>query len=144
MNRLTVHNLSNSPATRSERERALAILLSTMAFHDDADPADVIAAYHIALEGYPLEPIKRAVTRFIRGEVDGQSLSFIPKAPEFGREVSRLHTTMQPPPPRQAWTPEPTRQEPDADSKARVRAAVEALKRRLSPINTTETTRIKA
>jgi hypothetical protein len=76
--------------------------------------------------------IERAVIRFVRGEVDAHDGRFVPTSAELSREISKCFTAIQPAPKPVAWIPSPQRQEPDEDSKARVRAHLENLKQRIA------------
>lgn len=52
-----------------------------------AEPAKMLEVYFDALDGYPAWAIGQAATRFIRGNVDKQSMQFCPRPPELARIV---------------------------------------------------------
>jgi len=47
--------------------------------------------YLLAVEPYPIEHLKVAVGRFIRGEVEGHNRRFCPSTAELCAEIRRLH-----------------------------------------------------
>lgn len=112
------HNLSS--ASPDEASNALRALLNAfpLAAHDDM--RQVIGTYLMAIDGYCLAAIEKAVMRFIRGEVAGHDGKFMPTPAELGREVRYRQDLMTPPePPRQAL-PAPVRQEPTVEERQRV------------------------
>lgn len=116
------HNLSS--ASPDEASNALRALLNAfpLAAHDDM--RQVIGTYLMAIDGYCLAAIEKAVLRFIRGEVAGHDGKFMPTPAELSREVRYRQDLMTPPePPRQAL-PAPVRPEPTEEERQRVADSV--------------------
>lgn len=112
------HNLSS--ASPDEASNALRALLNAfpLAAHDDM--RQVIGTYLMAIDGYCLAAIEKAVLRFIRGEVAGHDGKFMPTPAELSREVRYRQDAITPPePPRQAL-PAPVRPEPTEEDRQRV------------------------
>lgn len=122
------------PATPEQARNAFRALFTTFSAGDRGEPAEVIATYLIAASGYPLAAIEEAVFRFIRGEVSDHDGRFLPTAAELGREIAKSAARMRPVERPRAYIA-PPRYEPDDDSKARVRAVMDRLKRRWTAID---------
>ena len=58
----------------------------------DANAAGRI--YSFAMKGIPIEGLKRAIERIVRGEVEGQNMNFIPTPPAFASLARREATAL--------------------------------------------------
>jgi len=96
-------------------------LLRTFPSGDRGDASEVLATYRIALDGYSLAAVEKAVARFIRGEVIEHDGHFLPNAAILGREVSRCEAMMRPAQPKPVYIAEQPRMEPSDISRQRVR-----------------------
>lgn len=112
------HNLSS--ASPDEAKSALRALFNAFPLAGHEDMSQVVGTYLIAIDGYCLVAIQRAVTKFIRGEVEGHDGRFLPTPAQISREVRLRQDAMTPPgPPRQAL-PAPVRPEPTDEERQRV------------------------
>jgi hypothetical protein len=71
------------------RFEALAILSKNFATMPSDDPSALATGFAVALEGHPDWAVIRAVQAFLRGEVEGQSLTYRPAPPMLVAEVKR-------------------------------------------------------
>jgi hypothetical protein len=71
------------------RFEALAILSKNFATMPSDDPSALAMGFAVALEGHPDWAVIRAVQAFLRGEVEGQSLTYRPAPPMLVAEVKR-------------------------------------------------------
>lgn len=113
------HNLSSASPT--EAKSALRALLTAFPIAGHEDMNGVIATYLMAVDGYCLVAIQKAVMRFIRGEVEGHDGRFIPTPAQLSREV-RYRQGLMTPPAKPKALPAPGDIIPDEGSKARVAA----------------------
>lgn len=112
------HNLSS--ASPDEAKSALRALFNAFPLAGHEDMTQVVGTYLIAIDGYCLAAIQRAVTKFIRGEVEGHDGRFLPTPAQISREVRLRQEAITPPePPRQAL-PAPAREEPTDEERQRV------------------------
>jgi len=75
------------PAEPEEIVEALRLLCNSLRAPEDSDMEVVLAAYRVALAGYPRWAIANAARKFVRGEVPNQSLVFCPRPPELSAAV---------------------------------------------------------
>jgi hypothetical protein len=115
------HNLSS--ASPDEAKSALRALLNAFPLAAHEDMRQVIATYVMAIDGYCLAAIQKAVLRFIRGEVVEHDGKYMPTPAQLSREVKYRHDLMTPPPSRLSL-PAPKREEPTEEERARVASRV--------------------
>lgn len=112
------HNLAS--ASPDEAKSALRALLNAFPLAGHEDMREVIGTYLIAIDGYCLGAIQKAVSRFIRGEVEAHDGRFIPTPAQLSREVRYRQELMMPPEPARPALPAPIRVEPTEEERQRV------------------------
>jgi hypothetical protein len=82
-----------------------------------------IEAYSEAIKGHDIRDIEKAISRFLRGEVDGHNPAFAPTAPQVGAAVRKaMHDRLDLERAQKPYLPPPTLPPPDPESVARVQA----------------------
>lgn len=89
MTQMTTLDPRLKPAEPQEIAEALRLLCSSLRAPDGSDTDMMLAAYGVALSGYPTWAIANAARKFVRGEIEGQSLAFCPRPPELGAAVRK-------------------------------------------------------
>jgi hypothetical protein len=87
---------------------------------DRGDGMGALGTYIIAIDGYSLAAIQKAVMRLIRGEVAGVDERFLPTPAQLSKAVRYCEDLLAPVAPRKAL-PAPGDILPTEDSKARVK-----------------------
>lgn len=87
-----------TPASRAEATTALRALFEAFPA-DRSNGVGAAATYLIAVEGYSLVAIQKAVTRLIRGEFDWCSGKFLPTPAEVSRACRYCEDLIAPPKP---------------------------------------------
>lgn len=90
MNALAKIDDEFAPASGAEIAEHLHLLFSAMPMQAGSDPKTALAGYLVALQGRPAWAIEKAVTMFLRGEVDGASKKFCPRPPELAEVVGQV------------------------------------------------------
>lgn len=78
--------------SNTERSQILRVIVEMLVSlrERSSEPEVVAAGYVFAAEGIPADVIRVAAGRFIRGQVEGQSLDFPPNTARFRAECDRL------------------------------------------------------
>ncbi|MBN7759483.1 hypothetical protein JYP46_21900 [Nitratireductor aquimarinus] len=105
------------PASQAELAGALQLLFDALPFQRGSNGENVAAAYIEALRGVSLDAIKAGISRFLRGEVEGINMRFVPTPPELARIVRTTSVPTRIPPQRQI----PPRVSMDEMARARMR-----------------------
>lgn len=105
------------PASRAEATAQLRALFEAFPV-DRKEGVGGAATYLIAVEGYSVEAIHRAVKRLIRGEVAGVDMRFLPTPAQVSTSVRYCEDLMAPVTPRLAL-PAPGSEEPTEEEWAR-------------------------
>lgn len=122
--------------------RLLGLKNSGLSFPPGLDPARAPEIYAHAMKGMPLEALKRASVRILRGEVPNISRDFIPTPPNFAaiarkeavllfEDYGRLKLAAD------SMRPAP-RRDPSPEEKSRVRQMVEQVKAEAEAIKLAE------
>ena len=85
---------STSPASQTEATGALRALFA--AFPSDRGGLEGVATYLMAVEGYSIRAIEKAVKRIIRGEADGIDKRFLPTPAQVGNLVGYMEKLLAP------------------------------------------------
>lgn len=108
---------SHSPASQTEATNALKPLFVAYPA-ERGNGMGGAATYLMAVEGYSLPAIQKAVTRLIRGEFDWFGGRFLPTTAELSRACRYCEDLIAPP--KRMALPAPGDVEPTEDSKRRV------------------------
>lgn len=92
---------SSSPASQAEATNALKALFSAFPV-ERGNAMGSAATYLIAVEGYTVEAITKAVKRLIRGEVPGVDTRFLPTPAQVSAAARYCEDLIAPVAPRQA------------------------------------------
>lgn len=118
---------SNSPASQAEATSALKALF--VAFPAErGNGMGGAATYLMAVEGYSLPAIQKAVTRLIRGEFDWFGGRFLPTTAELSRACRYCEDLIAPP--RRPALPAPGDVEPTEEEWTRRKAQADAARDR--------------
>lgn len=112
------HNLAS--ASPDEAKSALRAMLNAFPLAAHEDMREVVGTYLLAIDGYCLPAIQKAVLRFIRGEVAEHDGKFMPTPAQLSREVRYRQELMTPPEPARPALPAPIRPEPTEEDRQRV------------------------
>lgn len=78
--------------------KALLLLLNSRPLSKDTDPKGLLVAFEIAVKGIDQSAVIETCRRYIRGEVDGDTLRYAPSTAEFAKEARRQEFAMKNPP----------------------------------------------
>ncbi len=121
----------HTPASRAEATAQLRALFEAFPV-DRKEGIGGAATYLIAVEGYSVNAIHKAVKRLIRGEVAGVDMRFLPTPAQVSAAVRYCEDLIAPVSPRMAL-PAPDQVEPTDDERQRVADRVRAWVKEREP-----------